>query len=281
LQSCCRSQDIIARWGGDEYAVLLPEATESEVRDICDRIYHFCEDRAQSNDGGSAPSISLGHATRGIRGESVAALLKIAEDTMYKRKLLESRSLHSSIVASIRTTLLEKSHETEEHAARLINITRAIGDALGLSPERLDDLELFSILHDMGKIGISDQILNKTSPLNTQEWEEIRKHPEIGFRIAQASPEIVHIAEYILCHHERWDGNGYPQGLRGRAIPLAARILAIADSYDAMTSNRIYRRAMPAEQAIGEIRRCAGTQFDPDLVEVFLSDRVRSVLLGE
>ena len=279
LGSCCRPQDIIARWGGDEYAVLLPDAPGSVVQDVCLKIYQTCQRRSEGRNGNSCPSISLGFATRDAAGDTIATLLKVAEDAMYKRKLLESKSLHSSIIASIRTTLLEKSHETEEHAARLIDLTRAMGHALGFQSDRLDDLELFSLLHDIGKIGISDQILNKKGPLDDLEWQEIRKHPEIGFRIAQASPEIVHIADYILCHHEHWDGNGYPQGLVGRAIPLAARILAIADAFDAMTSNRSYRKALGVDQAVGELRRCAGTQFDPELVEIFLSDKVRSALL--
>lgn len=279
LSACCRPQDIIARWGGDEYAVLLPYAPASVVQEVCHRIYQTCQERSQGRNGNSCPSISLGFASRDSGTETIATLLKVAEDAMYKRKLLESKSLHSSIIASIRTTLLEKSHETEEHAARLIDLTRAMGQALGFQSDRLDDLELFSLLHDMGKIGISDQILNKKGSLDELEWQEIQKHPEIGFRIAQASPEIVHIAEYILCHHEHWDGNGYPQGLKGRSIPLAARILAIADAFDAMTSDRSYRKAMTVDQAIDELRRCAGAQFDPELVEVFLSDKVRSLLL--
>ncbi len=280
LRACCRPQDMIARWGGDEYAVLLPGASAQTVQEICHAIYNACQQH-QREAGGAYLSISLGWAVRSEQCEPVSVLLKVAEDAMYKRKLLESKSLHSSIIASISTTLFEKSHETEAHATRLVNITRAMGSALGLSADRLDDLELFSILHDMGKIGISDQALNKPGTLNAQEWEEIRKHPEIGFRIAQASPEIVHIADYILSHHEHWDGSGYPQGLAGRSIPLAARILAIADAYDAMTQDRVYRKAMTHEQAMDEIRRCAGTQFDPELVEIFLSEKVRPALQME
>jgi HD-GYP domain-containing protein (c-di-GMP phosphodiesterase class II) len=125
-------------------------------------------------------------------------------------------------------------------------------------------------LHDVGKIGIDRQILTKESRLTPEEWAEIRKHPEVGFRIAQASPELRPIAELILTHHERWDGKGYPQGLAGEKIPLLSRILAVADAYESMTAGRPYKPGMSREQAAAEIRRQAGTQFDPAIVRQFL-----------
>jgi HD-GYP domain-containing protein (c-di-GMP phosphodiesterase class II) len=119
-------------------------------------------------------------------------------------------------------------------------------------------------------MSISDNILNKTTPLTNEEWIEIRKHPETGYRIAQASPELFTIADYILCHHERWDGKGYPQGLQGEDIPLLSRIIAVVDSFDAMTHDRPYRKAMPVKVVIDEIVKNAGAQFDPQIAMIFV-----------
>lgn len=129
---------------------------------------------------------------------------------------------------------------------------------------------MFAILHDIGKIGVSDQILNKPGPLNEEELAQMRKHPEIGYRIAMSSPEFAPVADYILAHHERWDGNGYPNRMRGEDIPLLARILALADAYDAMTQDRVYRKALPRNVVLNEIRVNSGTQFDPYITSAFL-----------
>jgi HD-GYP domain-containing protein (c-di-GMP phosphodiesterase class II) len=145
-----------------------------------------------------------------------------------------------------------------------------------LSAKELDELVLLAVLHDIGKVGIKESVLQKTETLTAEDWEEMKKHPEIGCRIAQNTPELGPIAEYILCHHERWDGQGYPQGLKGEEIPLLCRILAVADAYDAMTSDRTYRKALSREEAIEEIKRNAGTQFDPQIVEMFL-ESIKSI----
>jgi HD-GYP domain-containing protein (c-di-GMP phosphodiesterase class II) len=141
---------------------------------------------------------------------------------------------------------------------------------LNLSEMELYELELFVTLHDLGKVGIDDRILTKPGRLTPEEWEEMKKHPEIGYRIAVSSPELAPIADLILSHHERWDGRGYPRGLEGENIPLLARILTIADAYDAMTEDRVYRNAMTKEDAIAEIKRNSGEQFDPVIVESFM-----------
>jgi HD-GYP domain-containing protein (c-di-GMP phosphodiesterase class II) len=169
--------------------------------------------------------------------------------------------------------MFERSQETEEHAGRLIEMTRRVGMELNLTQVELDELELLATLHDIGKVGIEDRILNKTGKLTGEEWSEMKKHPEIGYRIAMSSPDLMSIAEYILCHHERWDGKGYPQGLKGEEIPILSRILAIADAYDAMTQDRPYRKAMSKEEAAAEIKKNAGSQFDPEIARVFI-DRV-------
>lgn len=198
------------------------------------------------------------------------SIIKVAEDNTYRYILLPDESLHSSIISSIKTILLEKSQETEEHAQRLVELSKTIGKKMNLTDEQLDELELLSVLHDIGKIGVNDSILNKPGKLTEEEWVEMKKHPENGYRIAMSTPELVSIANYILCHHERWDGKGYPQGLKGPNIPLFSRILAIVDAYDAMTQDRLYRKAITKETAIAEIKRNAGTQFDPEIAEIFI-----------
>jgi HD-GYP domain-containing protein (c-di-GMP phosphodiesterase class II) len=189
---------------------------------------------------------------------------------MKKRKILESRSSHNAILSSIQATMYEKSQETEEHAERLIYYARKIGEKLGLSQDTIDDLVLSANLHDLGKVGIDNQILSKEGKLNDEEWEMIKKHPEIGYRIALSSPNIAHIAEYILSHHEKWDGTGYPQGLKGEEIPLLSRILSIVDAYDAMTSSRPYNIVKSKKEAIKELKLFSGVQFDKEIVEVFI-----------
>jgi HD-GYP domain-containing protein (c-di-GMP phosphodiesterase class II) len=139
-----------------------------------------------------------------------------------------------------------------------------------LTQLQLDLLSLFASLHDIGKVGISDQILKKPGPLTIEEWDEMKKHPEIGYRICLSSPELTAISEFVLSHHERWDGTGYPRGLKHDEIPILSRILAIVDAYDSMTNDRIYRKALSKQAALEEIKDKAGTQFDPVIADAFI-----------
>ena len=270
LKSCGREEDIVARIGGDEFGILLPRTDSQSAHLICSRIYDTCNGYVL-NGNVIYPSISLGHATKMTRTETMDDILIAAEESMYKQKLLESRSAHSSIIASIKVIMFEKSQETEAHAERLVQLSKSIGLAMFLTDDQLKELELLSTLHDIGKMSMPADILSKTGSLSTEEWREMKKHPEVGFRIAQATSELVPIAKYILCHHERWDGKGYPQGLIGEKIPLLSRILAVVDAFDAMTNDRSYRVAMTKEEVIEEIRRGSGTQFDPDITQLFLN----------
>jgi len=270
LKSCGREEDIISRIGGDEFGILLPQTDSQAAQQVCSRIYDICNGYAL-NGNVIFPSISLGHATKMTKTENMDDILIAAEASMYKQKLLESRSAHSSIIASIKAIMFEKSQETEEHAERLVQLSKSIGIAMSLTDDQLKELELLSTLHDIGEMSMPADILTKTGKLSTEEWKEMKKHPEVGFRIAQATSELVPIAKYILCHHERWDGKGYPQGLIGEKMPLLSRILAVVDAFDAMTNDRSYRVAMTKEEAIEEIRRGSGTQFDPDITQLFLN----------
>lgn len=271
LKSCCREEDIIARVGGDEFYILLPKTNSETAEIIGNKIYMKCQSaRFMDEDAAIYPSISLGHATKNVESESLGKKLNAAETNMYQSKLLEGKSFRSNIMESIKATMFEKSHETEAHAERLVSLSYIVGEALNLSDTKLNELKLLAMLHDIGKMSIEESILSKPGKLDDEEWRKMKQHPEVGYRIAQATPDLSSIADYILCHHERWDGSGYPQGLRGEAIPLLSRILAVVDSYDAMTEDRPYRSAMPKEAAFEEIRSCAGTQFDPEIAELFI-----------
>nr|WP_207636686.1 HD domain-containing phosphohydrolase [Desulfurispora thermophila] len=267
VKKSCRQEDIIARWGGDEFLLLLPRTSARRAEAIITRIKSGCE---QYRAGSVQLSMALGYAVKMSTEENLTQTIKEAEKWMYHRKLLEGKSYRHSIINALLTTLAAKSMETEEHAARLKKHCLAVGRALGLAARELDELALFAVLHDIGKVGIKESILQKQGPLTREEWEEMKKHPEVGYRITQNATELASVAEYILYHHERWDGQGYPRGLRGEEIPLLCRILAVADAYDAMTSNRPYRRAMSRAEAVAEIARNRGTQFDPRVVDVFL-----------
>lgn len=271
LKSMCRKKDVLARTGGDEFCILMPKTSYEEVSFIKRSIVDLLEEhKADKEKDPFFTGIALGYSTKTSPAESLDSVIKEAEDFMYRRKLLQNKSLHSSLINSIKTTLFEKSLETENHAERLTVLSRQLGEKMDLQDEQLTELELLSTLHDIGKIVINDDILNKPSALNEQERKEMMKHSEIGYRIAKASPELEIIAEYILAHHERWDGKGYPQGLTGEEIPLLSRILAVVDAYDAMTQDRPYRKAMSNEYALTELKQNAGMQFDPTIVKDFL-----------
>lgn len=269
LKQCCRQRDIVARIGGDEFAILMPHTDLQTANSIADQIRSICRLRSSQADF-IHTHIAVGYATKTHCSESFDTTMALAEDFMYRRKLLETQSLRNSILSSIKTTLFEKSNETEEHAERLAELSRKLGEAIGLPDEKMDELELVATLHDIGKISVDKNVLTKEELLSDEDWREIKRHPEVGYRIANSSPELRHIANYILCHHERWDGNGYPQGLSGDKIPLISRIVSIIDSFDAMTQDRSYRKALPRDHAIHELINNSGTQFDPFLVKTFI-----------
>jgi response regulator RpfG family c-di-GMP phosphodiesterase len=180
-------------------------------------------------------------------------------------------STYSSTLWALVAALDAREHETGDHSQRVVRYTLGIAKRLGIPDQELPDIGRGALLHDIGKIGVPDAILLKPDRLTPDEWEEMRRHPQIGWTILKSIEFLDVPAEIVLSHQERWDGGGYPRGLSGGAIPVGARIFAIADCYDAMTTDRPYRAHTSAEAARDEIRRCAGSQFDPSAVEAFLS----------
>ncbi|MCE5188665.1 MAG: transporter substrate-binding domain-containing protein [Eubacteriales bacterium] len=267
LRECCGPKDIVSRWGGDEFLILMPEATAKEAEWLIDRILARC---VEESDEKLQLSIALGYAMLSSENDDIQRVLREAEQWTYRRKLMIEKSFRSSVINALLSALAAKSEETEEHAERLQKYCGQIGKILGVSAKELDEMSLFAMLHDIGKVGINDAILQKPAPLTEDEWLEMRKHPEIGFRIAQNNVDLAPISEYILSHHERWDGRGYPRGVSGEEIPMLSRILAVADAYDAMTNERVYRKAASREEAAAEILRNAGTQFDPLIARLFV-----------
>jgi len=263
----------VARIGGDEFGVLLPDYSDNLAGYVADNIRNAV---AQYNvTHPDILSISMGVAYRMTADLSMPAVFKEAYQQMDREKLLHNQSARSAVVDVVMSALEARDFVTEGHTDRLQKIATSIARRLEWPESRINDLTLFARFHDIGKVGVPDSILFKTGLLNEEEFEEMKKHSEIGYRIAQSSPDLVHIADFILKHHEWWNGNGYPLGLKGEEIPLECRIVAVADAYDAMNSDRPYRKALPQDKIIQELKDGAGTQFDPGIIEIFLQ------ILGE
>jgi putative nucleotidyltransferase with HDIG domain len=189
------------------------------------------------------------------------------------RALSDLEATYSQTLWSLVAALDAREHETGDHSQRVVRYSLAIARRVGLDERELPDLGRGALLHDIGKIGVPDAILLKPGQLDEREWAEMRRHPQIGYEILRSIDFLERSAQVVLAHQERFDGRGYPHHLAGDQIPISARIFAIADTYDAMTSHRPYRQALSAEAARAEIARCAGTQFDPRCAEAFLSMR--------
>ena len=266
LADNCRADDVVTRWNDGEFMVLLPSASQAVTQQIIKRL------QVQLNAicGDAYNIVTFGYATSEKKRRTAEDLLREAEKWISQKKLLINQSHRSSIIRLLLSMLHEKSAETQEHSDRLADHCRIIASILHLPDETVDNLILLSMLHDIGKIGIPDDILNRPGALTAEERQIINQHPEIGYRIAQTVPELKQVAVYILAHHERWDGTGYPKGLRGEEIPIASRIISIADSFDVMVTGRQYQPAVTKEEAIAELRRCAGTQFDPTIASIYV-----------
>lgn len=257
----------IFRFDGDEIVLILYNTLEKDALELMNEIESkiekiFIQDIQVSAEYGI--STILDSST------TLDQAYTKAKTAMSHKKMLNSKSRRSNVIESLKKSLEENNYDTEEHAIRTSQMAVELGQKLGLDDGTLKELELLATLHDIGKLSIPDKILNKPSKLTKEEFEIMKMHTVKGYEIAIITPELSNIANCILHHHERWDGTGYPHGLSKEDIPLLSRIIAVVDSHDVMTHDRVYHKAMPQEEAIAELKRCSGTQFDPNVVEIFL-----------
>jgi len=270
MRKVCREDDILARLGGDEFAIILPSTSEVDAEKIITRIMDSASDERIE---GMDISISFGYQTKINETEDINIIMKETEEKMYRHKLNESSSMRNRTITLIMNTLFEKNKREMEHSERVSEICVSIATEMGFDKNSINRLRTVGLMHDIGKIGIEESILNSQTTLTPSEWVEVKKHSETGFRILKSSTDFADIAEDVYAHHERWDGQGYPRGIKENEISIFARIISVADSYDAMISERSYRenqKSLKIEDAIEEIRTNAGTQFDPAVARIFV-----------
>lgn len=263
-----RDEDIISRVGGDEFVILLPKTTEKTALEIIARIKKKYENNPLDY---IKINISFGVATKTFIEEDIDGIYKKAEDRMYFNKLRESKEAKLEMINFLKSRLEKITYETRSHYERLKGLTLMMADALNLSETEKEELRLLCEFHDIGKIGVSKNILQKEGKLNSEEWENVKRHSEIGYYIAKEIKDASPIDELILTHHERWDGTGYPGLLKDEEIPLVARVFALADAYDVMVNDRPFQSRMTKQAALKEIKEQSGRQFDPKLAEIFVS----------
>jgi diguanylate cyclase (GGDEF)-like protein len=270
FKSACLRESVVIRYGGDEFMVIQRRCNEQDAERIMEKILRQCKENSME---GFPVSIALGSAVK-YSGDSMLLddLLWIADEHMYAKKYtVVNPSKYSAVIYALEKSLYAKDYTTAMHTSRVRDLCVSFGQSMAMDSVVVNELILLSELHDIGKIALPSSILCKPGPLTPDEWETIKTHPEIGAKIAKVTHGMDLVALSILSHHERWDGKGYPNQRKGESIPLSARILSIVDSFDVMTHDRPYRRAMDEQEALEEIMRCSGTQFDPMLAEAFVA----------
>lgn len=269
IREACREKDIIGRVGGDEFVIALPKTNSDEAVEIASRMKELATNEYVDN---IELSISFGNDTKASGCQSLIEVVANAENHMYRHKLYERSSARSKTIDLIMNTLFEKSNREAMHSSRVSRICQSIATKMNFNKDAVNQMRIAGLLHDIGKIGVDEKILNKPGRLTSEERVDMERHPEIGWKILSSTTEFSELAQFILNHHERWDGNGYPNGLKGADIQVESRIIGVADAYDAMTSERSYKTGMSRDEAIIELKRCSGSQFDPEIVEVFVNE---------
>lgn len=267
MEALCGESAVIARTGSDEFIAVVPGMEHDVATTMLERIE---EAMSRLPIGSVRASMTMGIATLTDRDCRLDCAIAASRAMMRRNKLNRGMGVYRHLLAGLRRTLTEFTYETHAHSERMRQLALEAGKALHLTRYDLDDLAILCELHDIGKIGIPGDTLMKPGPLSEAEWALMRTHPRIGHDIVRQIKYLDNVANGILTHHERWDGTGYPAGLRGQDIPTISRLLSIVDAYDAMMNDRPYRPALGHEKAVAELRRGQGTQFDPNLVPVFI-----------
>ena len=288
ILNSCREIDMVGRYGGDEFAVILPEAGNSDAVSISERILATLEKNPFSTPNGTQLSItvSIGIASYPSDGKKAEQLFSLADAAMYRAKLagggqfssstttqeevIKERTIPFDVIMGLLMAVDSKDQYTLRHSQEVTKRACALARELQLSSEEMNSLEIAGKLHDVGKIGVPTSILKKPGPFTPEEWKIVQEHPHLGFIILQQLSQTKTVFQAILHHHERYDGKGYPSGLKGKKIPLLSRILALADAFSAMITGRPHRNALTVEEALEEIRCNMGKQFDPTLAQMFV-----------
>lgn len=267
LKRVCHYANIIARIDGDEFCILLPNTNHDQAMSIKNRII---EETAITNFESAIISVAVGYEVKTEGTQNIEDIIKNAENSMYKIKMNHGRFMRSQMIENVLRNINLKYDNEQVHAERVAQYCEMIGRAINFSDREVYMIKQAGVLHDIGKIIVDPELLNKKGELTNDEFEIIRKHTETGYHILKNAEDYLGLAKIVRYHHERFDGKGYPDKLIGYEIPLESRIIAVADSYEAMTANRPYQKTKSKKDALLEIERCAGTQFDPQIVEVFL-----------
>ncbi len=267
IRKVCRATDIIGRMGGDEFYILLTQTNEEQAKLIKHRIMDSAENAKLDS---VIVSLAVGYAVKTHEAQDIKGIMTTADNHMYKDKIKYGRIMRSQTIEAVLHNININYDQEQIHTQRVSQYCEAIAKAMDLRQKEIQDIKAAGVLHDIGKIMIPPQLLQKPEKLTTEEYEMIKRHPEIGYQMLKSVDEYVNISEYVLYHHEKWDGSGYPEGLAGEHIPLYSRIIAIADAYEAMTAKRAYQKSKTAAEACAELKKYAGIQFDPDIVTVFV-----------